>query len=331
VHNTNLISQSYSSVQQTVNSPIFIIGLHRTGSTVWHNLIAMYPEICRLADPRVLGTWWQKDFRSFLKTQTTDLSVDENVARMVESMLSRREAPGLDGVFWRFENFEEVIRHPEFRKSLSAHIKQSDGSPLGIFRALVDNLVRFSGRTRACVKFPVDIAHVPALVAAFPDCRIIHISRDPRAMALSKTNDPGGTAKIRRRHPLLASLMRPGFVAFAAWQYMRSSRVHRKYRHLPNYRLFLYEDLLADPTATMKKLCEFAGLEFSAARLRLEEGQHRQQRSSLTGKQTLELDKRAATRWQSAISPFERWVVTLLTRRSMHRFGYDPSRHPIFE
>jgi len=291
----------------------------------------MYSEVCRLADPRLLGAWWQEDFTSFLKSQG-DLRHDENVGRLVERILSRHQGLlGLIGVFWRFEHFEAVVDAPEFRESLTRAIRQSDRTPMTIFRLLVEHLVHFSGCRRACVKFPVDIAQLPALLAAFPEGKIVHISRDPRAMAMSKTNDPGGTAVLRRRHPRLEPLIRPTLVVFAAWQYIRSSRVHRRYKHLPNYELFLYEDLMLDPAATMKRLCDFVGLPFSPDKLHLERGRHRQQRSSLTGEQTPQLDPQSALRWQTAITPFERWVVTSMTRRSMSRFGYDPHRHPIFQ
>jgi hypothetical protein len=311
--------------------PIFIVGLPRTGSTVWHNLIAMHPQICRLAEARVLGRWGQKDFSHFIENRAGDLADDRNADRLVDLMLSQQQLPGIDGSFWRFEHFQDVIQDAGFRATLRTNIKRGDRKPLSIFRELVEELVRSRGCTRACVKFPGDVSRVPELNAAFPGCRIIHISRDPRAIAMSKTNDPGGMAIIRHRHPLLGPLIRPAAVLFATWQYIRTSRLHRRYCSLPNYRLFLYEDLLLEPARTMKALCEFVGLEYSADKLRLETGRYRLQKSSLTGQQTDTLDARSALRWQDVISPLERRFVTTLTRRSMARFGYCPERHPIFE
>jgi hypothetical protein len=89
-------------------APIFIVGNHRTGSTVWHNIIAMAPGICRITEMRFLAPWWQRDFRYFLKSQIGDLSRDVNVDKLVALMFSRKPLPGLESAFWRFEYFDFV-------------------------------------------------------------------------------------------------------------------------------------------------------------------------------------------------------------------------------
>jgi hypothetical protein len=40
-----------------MQAAIFILGPHRSGSTLWHNLIAMWPGMMRLTDPRFLSDW----------------------------------------------------------------------------------------------------------------------------------------------------------------------------------------------------------------------------------------------------------------------------------
>ena len=154
----------------------------------------MYPGILRLTDPRFLSEGRHKDFNYFLKTRAGDLSIDENVDKMVELCFAKKNIPGLDSTFWRFENIE-VVKDPELKKEISRRIKGSDRSLGAIARILIEETTRFSGCERACVKFPVDVGHIPELLAWFPDCKIMHITRDPRAVAMSKTNDPSGTAR----------------------------------------------------------------------------------------------------------------------------------------
>jgi len=71
----------------------------------------------RLTDPRFLGERRHKDFRYFLKTQAGDLSIDENVDRMIEMCFSKQGIPGLDATFWRFENIE-AVKDPELNKEI---------------------------------------------------------------------------------------------------------------------------------------------------------------------------------------------------------------------
>jgi Sulfotransferase family len=285
--------------------------------------------VLRLTEPWFLSDGRQKDFRYFLKTQVGDLSVDENVDKMVELCFAKKETPGLESTFWRFENTNGA-RNPELKKEISRRVKKSDRSLRAIARILIEEITRFGGCDRACVKFPVDVGHIPALLEWFPDCRIMHITRDPRAMAMSKTNDPSGTAIKVLRHPRLAWIIRKLSAWFVIAQYWRTARVHRRFRNLSNYKLFRYEDLLAEPEKTLRDLCKFIDVEFNEGLLHPEKGVHQHQPSSLTGQQKKAFDPSAAVRWQDVMSPVDKWLVTTLTKRSMRSLEYDPYTHSIF-
>src|SRR6476620_4607462 len=121
----------------TPRSPIFVVGPHRAGSTLWHNLIAMSPGIMRLAEPRFLGPPRQRDFNFFLNTQTRDLSSDEDIEKMVELCFSKKAIPGLEGAFWRFEGIE-AVKNPQFKEKIAQRIKASDRSLGAIARIIIE-------------------------------------------------------------------------------------------------------------------------------------------------------------------------------------------------
>src|SRR6266498_1930544 len=108
-----------------MKSPIFIVGPHRGGSTLWHNLISMSPGIMRLTDPRFLSEGRHKDFRYFLKAAVGNLGIDSEVDKMVELCFARTTLPGLDSTFWRFENIS-AANNPELKREISRRVKQSD-------------------------------------------------------------------------------------------------------------------------------------------------------------------------------------------------------------
>jgi hypothetical protein len=309
-------------------SPIFVVGPHRAGSTLWHNLIAMSPGIMRLAEPRFLGPPRQRDFQFFLRTQARDLSSDEDIEKMVELCFSKKPIPGLEGAFWRFEGIE-AAKDPQLKHKIMRRIKESDRTLGAIARIIIDEITAFSGCDRACVKFPVDISHIPELIEWFPDGKVVHITRDPRALAVSKSNDPSGTAIKVLEHPRLAWLIRKGMVWLTVSQYRLTAQIHCRFSNLPNYRLFRYEDLLADPHTTLKELCDFIEAEFSADMLEPQKGRHEHQPSSLTGKRQKGFDPEAAIRWRKAISKLDNLIISCLTQGSMRKLGYNPRRHPI--
>jgi hypothetical protein len=248
---------------------------------------------------------------------------------MVELCFSKQNLNGLEGAFWRFENIE-AVKNPELKREIARRIKQSDRSLGAIARIFIEEITRFSGCERACVKFPVDVGHIPELLAWFPDCKVMHITRDPRAMAISKTNDPSGTAIKVREHPHFAFIIRKIMLLFAIAKYCWTARLHLRFKKLSNYRLFRYEDLLAEPEAVLRELCEFIEVNFTDAMLRPQNGRHEHQPSSLTGRQQKAFDATAAIRWQSIISPIDKWIITFLTKGSMKKLCYNPKTHPVF-
>jgi hypothetical protein len=312
-----------------VKSPIFIVGPHRAGSTLWHNLVAMSPGILRLPEARFLGPARQRDFRYFLRTQIGDLSKEENVDRLVELCFSRRFIPGLGGALWKWKGIE-MAEDPALHQAISKGIKESDRDLGSIARIFVEQLTLFSGCSRACLKFPLDVRYIPELMEWFPEGKVVHITRDPRGLAMSKSNDPSGTGPLVQRHPYLAWLIRKAALAVVILNYRLSAKSHRQLKGRPNYSLFRYEDLLAEPEKTLRELCEFIEIEFSDDMLQPQKGKHEHQPSSLTGKQQKAFDPEAAIRWQRVISPFDNFLIASATRSSMRELGYDPATHPIF-
>jgi hypothetical protein len=312
-----------------MRTPIFIVGPHRAGSTLWHNLIALCPGIMRLTDPRFIGRRGQRDFRFFLNTQAHNLSTLEDVNTLVELCFSRKNIPGLEGAFWRFESIP-AVDGPELRKEVARRIMDSDRSLEAIAKILIEEITSFSGCERACVKFPVDVRHVPELIKWFPECKIVHITRDPRALAMSKSNDPSGTAIRVIEHPRFAWLIRKLAVWSTIVQYRLSAKLHLQFIDLSNYRLFRYEDLLADPKRVLRELCDFIEADFTEEMLEPQKGRHEHQPSSLTGKRQKAFDPAAATRWRSVISRSDYWLISSVTRGSMKKLGYNPKTHPIF-
>jgi Sulfotransferase family len=283
----------------------------------------------RLADPRFLGRRGQRDFRFFLNTQARNLSTLEEINTLVQLCFSKKNIPGLDAAFWRFEGIP-VVDDPELRQKVARRILESDKSLGAIAKILIEEVTQFSGCDRPCVKFPVDVEHIPQLMKWFPDCKVVHITRDPRALAMSKSNDPSGTAIKVLEHPRFAWAIRKLAVLSTVAQYRLSAKMHLQLKSLNNYRLFRYEDLLAKPERVLRELCAFIETDFREEMLEPQRGRHEHQPSSITGKRQKAFDPAAATRWRSVISTGDYSLISLLTRGSMKKLGYNPKTHPIF-
>jgi hypothetical protein len=298
-----------------LEKPIFIVGLPRSGSTLLLNIFAQNPEIFRVGEMLYL-TPWRKDFRYFFRKQIGDLSKEQNIKKMINLIFTHEWIPGLTGSFWY--NDIEKVNDPQLKKILYQKILESDKSLENVFKIIIEEVTSFKGFKRCCVKFPVYLNHVPDLIKWYPDCKIIHITRDPRAMAVSRMSDPGGTLLKLRKYPSLGFIIKKIMTFFVIIQYIWTSRLHIKFKKYENYALFRYEDLLSKPEQVVKELCDFAEIKFVPEMLYPKEGQA----SSINGKKRSGFNKNAAIHWESVISPINKKMITILTKSSMKRFNY---------
>jgi hypothetical protein len=311
----------------TYEPPIFICGLPRSGSTLLELRVAKSPGVLRLAEPLFLSPW-RRDFRHLLRKRVGDLSRDENLRKMIELILTEHDPiPGITGSFWRLSNIK-AMGERELQENLFRKLQNSDRSLRDIFRALIEEITRFNGCRRACVPFPVHVSYMPTLMDWFPDAKFVHITRDPRAIAMSKTNDPGGTANYNRRWPYLRYFIRKAMVGFVIVQYVQASRAHDKVKDRPNYLLVRYEDMVVEPRKALSDICSFAGITFTENML--VQSEDRAQRSSLTGELRTTADASAASKWKEVITPGEKAIITRCTRKSMVRLGCDYNAHPAY-
>ena len=304
--------------------PVFLVGLPRSGSTLWRNVIAQDKSIFTFSEMHYL-TPGRKDFRYFLRKSAGDLSHDRNIAKLVDALMREGRREGLSGGFWIQLRRVEPDR---LASRLYERIKASDRSLKSIFSILIEEPTLVRGYDKCLVKFPVYLTHTRLLYEWYPAAPVMHITRDPRAMAASKTNDPNPGWMVHRlqRQPWLKFPLRLAMESFVVAQYRLSGRMHVNSVSNVNYRLFRYEDLLADPEGTVKGLCEFAGLEYSTKMLEPDAGQP----SSLTGVRRGGLDISGVARWKNVLSPLEVKLITWLTSNACVRLGFDPDRHPVY-
>lgn len=181
------------------------------------------------------------------------------------------------------------------------------------------------GYDRCCIKFPVDVPFMSKILKWYPDSKIVHITRDPRAIAVSRINYAGGNAqKNIAKYPKLEFFIKKIMMTFVILEYTIASGIHQKYK---NYSLYKYEDLLVSPRQTINNLCQFVELDFTDEMLFPKKGQP----SSITGGFSSGFNTKAGTNWKRIITPFENTFITHFTKGSMKRFAYCPQTHPLFK
>lgn len=299
---------------------IFIVGVARTGSKIYRNVINGCTDIDTLNELHYLSPRWiRQDFRRTVsKAVGSPLSVTS-----LDLLLDVMYQKTLEGTFWRM-GAEEVNGNESCifdirRDDLAERLRRTDLS----FPAILDTLMcmhaEMKNKRRGGAKFPVNIACCQELCQWFPDAHYIHIVRDPRAIYASMTHmDLRGHEIIRRSQRVLSASKR---FAFLVHQYRWAARIHARLAGGKKYRLFRFEDTIQNPERQIDELCEFLSVPFKEAMLtpKMEDS------SFLTHQAVHGFDRDAADRWRNKVSPQASRAICALLRREMALFGYHNS------
>lgn len=119
-------------------------------------------------------------------------------------------------------------------------------------RATYTAYMKAQGKSRWGDKTPRYVLKIPFLSELFPDARFVHLVRDGRNVALSYAGMPFGP----KTAPKVADLWSKRVLAG-----VRDGRPLGDARYME----LRYEDLVSDPEAHVRKLCDFLGLPFVEA------------------------------------------------------------------
>jgi hypothetical protein len=127
-------------------------------------------------------------------------------------------------------------------------------TPAGAIRSFYDLYAEREGKTRWGDKTPRYMRAMPRIQRALPEARFIHLIRDGRDVALSQAE-----RALEGEAPAMAEVAE-------RWR-RRISTARKHAGELDSYLEVRYEDLVADPDATLRRICEFIELDFDPAML----------------------------------------------------------------
>ncbi len=290
----------------SLDRPVFIVGLHRTGSTLFKNALDRNSSLAMASDEMQLEGPWRRGFVTKL-SRIRDAGSERGLERVMNLVWSAQ----LPGTFWT-----DLRRSSIDRDALKIRIRESDRSARNVVAILLDAYRRERNRPRVGAKYPLHISRVGQLQRWFPDCKILHLTRDPRAILSSKLRDEATRRRKTKGFGIGAVVHHATTAVFLA-DYAWSGRVHRRLNGSPGYRLIRYEDLVAHPREVLASVCSFAGLEFQEEMLDTVG-----KPSSHSGLQPQGFDGSNLTRWKTRLGRFDRHWIAAWTTRSRRSLGY---------
>jgi hypothetical protein len=257
----------------------------------------------------------RRHFRHF-----APLTDDAKVRRLVDHMLS----PAFErySLFkelgWQWSWFVKTVRPEVIRDTLLA----SDRSEAGIFDAFMGLYADHRGATVRGEKTPIHLRWAEELMVWYPNSKIIHMIRDPRAVHVS---DLKRRREQKSRAPAYEVLRRLGSV-FEIFTIIETTlmwsdsekRARRMARlHPDRYIMVKFEDLIRAPQEVVPRLCSDLGIPFEEKML------DRTVVSAGFKKGDIGFDGPAAQRWSRHISGWAaRWYGWYF-KNALQRFGYE--------
>ena len=252
---------------------VFVVGCPRSGTTLLQRMLDHHPLLAVSNDSHFIP----KTVDKFGTAVHDQLNSD-----IVEFVRLYRRFPRLgltdEAVY---SAAEQATTYPEFVCHLYRAFAKQQGKP-------------YSGE-----KTPDYVKRIPLLHDLFPEARFIHIVRDGRDVALStldwahETKGPGRLA-LWHDHPVAVC---------ALWWMHQTSTGIRDGKMLGDsfYCQIRYENLVAEPVASMKMLCQFLDFPYSQDTVEFHQGKTR-------GNTKLSAKKR----WLPPTSGLRNWSQSLV-------------------
>lgn len=277
----------------TPDGPVLVGGADRSGTTLMYALLASHPA---LAMVRRTNLWRWFDGRY------GDLADPSNLDRCLDDLV-------------RYQRLEVLQPDPD---RLRRELLEGPATYGRLFDLLLRHHAERCGAPRWGDKSLHTEHHVDRVFAAFPDARVIHMLRDPRDRWASVRHRPDSDA-----HQIGSSTGR--------WVQSARAAARNRRAHPGRTLVVRYEDLVADPAGTMRRVCDFIGEDYVPSMLQMGAvPTHRAGSNSSFGDVRPDtISTRAVGRYRQVLAPHEVAVIQALAGRHLAAAGYVPDPVPL--
>lgn len=212
--------------------PIFIVGYRRSGTTLLRNILNGHSELAIVSESHFIAYFYDNiDLYG-------DLNDDSNLETLLTDIISTKRYKG--------RQLSTIVN----RELISRMDRRNLGSVLEV---LYDQYKKKNNANVWGDKTPYFLYRIPMLIDLFPNCRIIHIIRDPRAALLSQQKK---------------------FAEFNVIKYARkwingieSFEKAKMILEVNQYFEIKYEDLVSNPVISLQNICDFLLISYESSML----------------------------------------------------------------
>lgn len=281
--------------------PVFIVGASRSGTTMLRLLLNAHSHV---AIPNELS-YFSSVPESWLESWKEIPASASEYRQVIRQKLFRKDI------------FNGCDIDPE--RTLDRMIESADSLDLSApYRIILEAYAEAEEKSRWGEKTPTNLFVCDVLIQMFPDCKFIHLVRDPRAVVRSANNFP--------------ELPNDTVINATNWLHFMKKGYQLLVDNVPSdqRRTIRYEDLTSDPETVATDICTFIDEPFDSSMLNFYQEAREYMPSAIDylggdRKVTRPIYTDKQDRWRTELSHDEIGIVERICGEFMTTFGYTPT------
>lgn len=215
------------------DTPVFIGGLQRSGTSLMRAIIGSHPDIAIY--PLDLPLWTE----FYNRYKGLDLNDREQYDKLMDEIQSNEKV----------QQCQVEIDFNDLRNTISAEARRTADLVFGHFMRAY---AREIGRPRWGLKTPYNEFFTEEIFSAFPDAKMIHLIRDPRDVAVSYKSYEKGAWQWR--YNILLHIRE--------WKQSVGLARENQMKYPDAYSAVRYESLVSNPEKTIRRVCRRIHLDY---------------------------------------------------------------------
>lgn len=185
-----------------------------------------------------------------------------------------------------------------------------------VYDEIMKSFLQISGDERWGDRSAVNWSGIPSFIDMFPDGKVIHIYRDPRAVLASY--------KYFTYHeePMYMDAV---FASSAMFNFIENKAILQN----KNIYLLKYEDLVSKPVETIKDICQFLDISYTSKMLNaasfIEPTGKTFDSNSSFKKNRKTIDRSSIDVWRDKLSNLDIYITEMVLKEKLLRYGYKLS------
>lgn len=279
-------------------SPVFLVGAPRSGTTMLAAMVGSHSQFA--VGPE--SQFFSKLSPQSLKAAAADPCWPDAAVELLLSLTLADQS-----VVALFETDEDALR---------AFLIEREPSVRTMLEALTVPFAAARGKAGWAEKTPNHLLNLDAIRAEWPEAAVVRIIRDPRDAALS-------TGRL----PTFSSSFVANTLIWRAWQDRAAPFFETDARAIT----IRYEDLVANPEAQLRSLCEFLGVDYEPAMIEFAGAAADVSSENETWKKPVsgELDRSRMYAWRGTLDEGQKRFASLVNHEYLAQFGYDHDAAPL--